>query len=767
VSQRCLALAALCWVTASGCRRDEPPPPGSAPRQTPAPAPAAAEAGGPAAGPERLDLLKELGNCEIEHHGRLLDFGGAELPQRGFAAAHAEAPPSIDRGGDSFERLFTRETVVDFWLDEPVLDLSVSIRLHPVSAKWLYVAIDDKRIGQQKLVPSETRSVTLSPVATSLAKGRHRLSLRFTGAPRGSKEPLADLDWVRIGRPLPSGLNYAAPTLRDVVSDVVLDGVPKRAIVLRPPSVVRCFMRPASDAKLRIGLGFWGSGRGTAEIALVSDEKPPKVLTTRKLSGGDGASFTPVSLDLGAAGSELVGLELRAVEGSRGGRVVFGDPLISRASVEQPQVPAARVVVLVSLSSVDRGHMPPWGPIAGMDSLSDLAKHAVAFSAHRAPSGVAGASLGSLLSGLSPVVHGIQGPGDRLRDKVVTVAETVKEAGGRTALFSGVPTGFAPFGFRAGFDAFEALSPVQDLPATEPLTRAQSFLEQELSGGGRVQHLVVALLRGGHPPWDITREETALLKPQEYAGILDPRRAGIVLGALRERQRKTARRIGDDDWIRLRALHDAALAKQDAALGKLIAMLKAKGVWKDTLLIVTSDVALGNGPDIPFDPNAPLTEDRLLLPLLVRFPGDALAGREVTLPTTTVDVAYTVLRALGLDVSRHTGSDLFARGSGSASLTGTIDVATSGRGEDYSARLGNWLLRGSVGKVPRLCAQDIDPACTTDGLDQKPMAARALWLSAFAVGRSDARAAAKLGPRERAELDPETTAALTVWGDLR
>jgi len=100
---------------------------------------------------------------------------------------------------------------------------------------------------------------------------------------------------------------------------------------------------------------------------------------------------------------------------------------------------------------------------------------------------------------------------------------------------------------------------------------------------------------------------------------LDPRRGGIILGALRDRQKKAFRKIGDDDWIRLRALHDAALAKQDAALGKLIASLKTKGAWNDTLLIVTSDVGLGSGPDIPFDPAAPLTEDRLLLPLWCAF----------------------------------------------------------------------------------------------------------------------------------------------------
>jgi len=238
-----------------------------------------------------------------------------------------------------------------------------------------------------------------------------------------------------------------------------------------------------------------------------------------------------------------------------------------------------------------------------------------------------------------------------------------------------------------------------------------------------------------------------------------------VLAALRDKQKKAARKIGDDDWIRLRALHDAALAKQDAALARLIASLRAKGAWNDTLLIVTSDVGLGSGPEIPFDPAGPLTEDRLLLPLLVRFPGDALGGREVALPTSVTDVSATILRALGLELPPNAGGDLFARGSAVASLAGDIDLASVG--PDYSARLGGWLLRGAAGKTPHLCASDIDPSCINDALDQRPAAARALWLAAFDAAMVDARTAAHLGPRERAEPDPETLAALMVWGDLR
>jgi hypothetical protein len=108
---------------------------------------------------------------------------------------------------------------------------------------------------------------------------------------------------------------------------------------------------------------------------------------------------------------------------------------------------------------------------------------------------------------------------------------------------------------------------------------------------------------------------------------------------------------------------------------------------------------------------------------------------------------------------------LFARSSGVAPLGGDLDVAAMGN--DYSARLGGWLLRGSVGKTPRLCASDIDPSCINDVFDQRPGAARALWLATFDAAGADARSAAHLGPRERAEPDPETIAALTVWGDVR
>ena len=80
--------------------------------------------------------------------------------------------------------------------------------------------------------------------------------------------------------------------------------------------------------------------------------------------------------------------------------------------------------------------------------------------------------------------------------------------------------------------------------------------------------------------------------------------------------------------------------------------------------------------------------------------------------------------------------------------------------------LGSWLLHGELGRTPKLCALDIDPACAVDLFSQRSIAARATWLGTLAA--ESARVPAELGTAERTpvELDAETRAALTVWGDI-
>jgi arylsulfatase A-like enzyme len=324
---------------------------------------------------------------------------------------------------------------------------------------------------------------------------------------------------------------------------------------------------------------------------------------------------------------------------------------------------------------------------------------------------------------------------------------------------------FAPFGLGRGWDDFEMISPVLDAAAGEPFERAEKWLERELDDSHMGPRLLVIHARGFHPPWDVSRDELQGLKPDEYSGLLDARRAGITLATLRNRKRGL-RHLQDEDWVRLRSLEDTALAKQDAGLERLIALLKRKNAWESSLLLFMGDVAGGEPPDLPFDPRGTLNEDRLAVPLIAKFPRGELAGRDVAGPVGFEDITATLLATLGLPLpARLAGAGLHERASDHVPVVAQASVATApGR---YATRLGGWLLRGEFGKRPTLCALDIDPVCATDVFDQRSIAARALWLATFTAEKAAQKLRVPGIPDQPAELDPATAAALTVWGDLR
>jgi len=129
-------------------------------------------------------------------------------------------------------------------------------------------------------------------------------------------------------------------------------------------------------------------------------------------------------------------------------------------------------------------------------------------------------------------------------------------------------------------------------------------------------------------------------------------------------------------------------------------------------------------------------------------------------------VTATILTALGLPVPDYVeGADLYAAAHGWVPVVTPPSVATApGR---YATRLGSWLLRGELGKVPSLCAIDVDPACVNDVFDQRTFAARALWLATFRAESAALRTTGRPKDKQPAVLDPDTISALTVWGDVR
>jgi hypothetical protein len=714
----------------------------------------------------RIDLLRELPSCEIDHYGLTIDVG-SNAPRTDTAGAGSNSSDKtrfIDRSGATFAQVTARRFSQDFWLDEPLSSLRVSARVVGQAATALQLAVDGHPVGRQKLVRGDLVTVTFRSLPEVLQPGLHTLTLQALGRSPAGNAPFFDLDFIHLGRGEEIQGQFTPPTLRDVVADQDIDSVPRRSIVLRAPSSLRCPIHLGGSARLELSLGFWGTGTGVGEIRILEDGQAPTTLLERKVLGGQGAQWIPISLDLSAYAGRVVALELRAVKATEGGRIAFGEPHVTRLQPPPPNRIPGRTAVIVVLSRIPRRAIPPWGRIEDLSAFADLRRHAATYNLYRVPTGLPAATVASLLTGLPPEVHGLSDPSARLGRDHRLLSEIVKQSGGRTAMFTGVPVTFDAFGFNVGWDTFRTYSPVRDVPAETPLWDAARWLGEQLDQDPNRTRLLFVHLRGAHPPWDLTAEEVGRLPPSEYDGVLDPRRGGITIGRIRRQTTRSLKRLADDDWQRLSAFTQAALAKQSVALGQLLETLRRHEAWEDSLVIVAGDVGAGEPPNLPFDPNPPLREDVLLVPLLVKFPGRLASGASFDTPVTTVDLTRTILESLALSSPENPGGvDLWDLAVGRQPLLGRALVATSG--SHYATRMGTWLLLGELGTSPKLCQIDVDPACVDNLFGTRPLAARSLlrWTEGAIhenLGRRDP------SPREPAGIDPETGAALTVWGDI-
>ncbi len=723
-----------------------------------APVPRAVSPGAPVA----WDFIDNLHGCDINHRGLSLDLGtrGA-LVHRSYAVGPFDDMVPVQREGATFDRLFTRRVTFDFWLDAPRDSVFVSSRLRGVAASRVGVYIDGRRVGLTKLGRNELVVTKTREISRTLEAGRHTVGLRFNGRPGSPPEPYAEVDWIRIGTPDNLGNTYAAPTLDSVVVDIPIAEKPQRSLALRAPAAVRCTLRVTRGSRFRANLGFWGTGHGAAEIRLLRDNQPPVTLETRKVKGGTDAAWSPVFVDLQPHADELVALELRATETVGGGRVVVGEPRIETGEKIE-SIPEAKTVLIVLLAGVDRRLIPPWGGVGELSAFSELARKGAAFTMFRAPTTVASGVFASLLTGLSPRAHAVEDPSAKLPAALATVSEIVKQASAHTAMFTSVPTSFRGFGFNRGWDVFEEYSPVSDISATQPFDRAAEWLGKDLADeSGR--RFVIIYARGAHPPWDITPEKAIALPPEDYGGTIDVRRGAMRLAKIRQRRYRRHRRIRDDDWQRVHALQSAALVDQSAAFARVVEVLERHNAWKDALVLLAGDVGPGEPPGVPYDPAGALHEDRLLVPLVVKFPERRFAAKTVDTAATTVDIARTVLASLRLDAARGmNGVDLFELAAGAEPLAGRPLLATLGNG--YSTRWGEWLLYGEYRARPKLCQMSIDPACVDNVLEKFPIVARAAWQRTY-----DAEFEARLqaggdSKRVPATIEPDTAAALQVWG---
>jgi arylsulfatase A-like enzyme len=710
--------------------------------------------------PVVIDFVRDLDRCALGHRGVLLDFGDPMMRDDLHPGSVAKSTDEqVEHEGATWLRVRSRAVTATFYWppgagDVPEGGAYVEGRVRGVTARGAAVLLDGKPVGSWALGKGETRILVARAAAPpALVPGAHELSLRFIGGPRAGDEPLAEIDWVHVGTG-ETGEPYAAPTRRDVVLDTTVGGRSLRALSLRAPGSVRCSGWLPADATLEASLATVGGGEADVEARLLRDRHAPVVLGTAHVAGG-GVAWAPWSVPVtGLEGDgALASLELLVRRATKGTRVLLGEPrLIVTGSAAAPAPPAARSVVVVVLGSTSARSLAPWGGPHAATELARLASTGTTFATNRAVSSLASADVAAMLTGLPPRVLGLDDPDARLPKAPTTLQEAFRQGGVATAMFTANPTTGTAFGFDRGWDTFGAHDPLDGTPATQVFDDAAAWIDAHKTD----RFLVVVHARGGHPPWDASAEQLKTMPPEGYLGVVEPQRAAEAIA----KSRKHPARLKDDDRARAWALYDTAVDAHDAALGRLLAALRAAGREDDTAVIVTGDVAATEGPPLPFVDVETLEEPLLATPLVVRWPqSGALAGRRVEAPTCPLDLARTAMSALGLSPPEaFQGVDLasIARGA----LVPAQRPLAATRAGHFSVRWGTLELLGARDRETRLCDLSLDPTCVADVRATTPLALEPMhrWAMDALSGPPTPY------PREPAVLDARTLSALVRWG---
>jgi arylsulfatase A-like enzyme len=479
-----------------------------------------------------------------------------------------------------------------------------------------------------------------------------------------------------------------------------------------------------------------------------------------KLEDADDSPLTAVDVSLEPFAGQLIGLEFAAEASTSNGRVVFAEPRLERLDAPVASATARNVVVVVA-GGLDRATIPPWGDRKGLSNAFLLADQGVAFDGYRASSSIATSVLATLLTGLPASTHGVLSLSGRVPARLPLMSRMLRERASNSALFSNVPTTQAAFGFARDWGHFESHSPLEDMPATAPVLAGADWLRKDGARGDTAPRLLVVHVSGGHPPWDISNEELALILPKDYEGPIDARRGAITLHEYRARVAAGRKTLSPADWVRVEALQALSVRKLDTSLGSLFRYLQEANQWDDTLFILMGDVGVGDRPEIPFAPDGSLTEGRLAAPLIVKFPQGRRPRAHVNNRVSTGSVARAISEALGLNPAAHNPApsllalaELGDPTEGSRVLSRTMN--------SYAFYLGRYVLRGTLGQVPSLFDLEVDPAAQTDLAAEQPFLVE--WMWRLCVLEMKRGATSNPEEREVAEMDAETRAALAAYG---
>ncbi len=323
-------------------------------------------------------------------------------------------------------------------------------------------------------------------------------------------------------------------------------------------------------------------------------------------------------------------------------------------------------VLLIVVDTLRADHLGSYGYERDTSPYLDgLARAGTRFVSARAPSSWTGASVASLLTGLSPIEHGLEHHNSFLPDAQETMPEAFQNAGYETVAFSANPAFVTPeMGFAQGFDRFDVLHGKhvsRNTPGDVHWGDASMLTLVEVATAQRVTETAIAWLaerstdrpflaylhyfdpHAGYYPPSAFAERFGVPADEPLRG---PSQKQFVYRHMRDVSGTTAPELET-----LVALYDAEIAFTDLQIGRVLLETMARKIGP-TVIIVTSDHGEEFGEHGGLQHSRTLFEELVHVPLIISgagVPGNAT----VEVPASLLDVWPLLADLTGVPAPPH------------------------------------------------------------------------------------------------------------------
>ncbi|MCI0407578.1 MAG: sulfatase, partial [Acidobacteria bacterium] len=309
-----------------------------------------------------------------------------------------------------------------------------------------------------------------------------------------------------------------------------------------------------------------------------------------------------------------------------------------------PRLPLAagatgRPIILLSLDTMRGDRLGALGyPKPLTPHLDALARQGVLFEQATSTAPWTLPSHASIFTSLLPFDHGSTRETRPLRPSLSMLAERLRNAGYRTAAFTGGAYVSSGFGFGQGFEIYEEHD------------------EGREKGAGRIAASALSWVRSVRDqPYFVFVHTYEIHFPYTHAEFVDKRFLDQGMKPLNVEQLGSIHAgklaVAPDERQFESELYDGDVARADLVMGRMLDQLQQEGILDRAILVVLSD----HGDDLwdhddywsPGHGHS-LYQELLHVPLIVRAPGLAMAGGRIRTPVSLLDVLPTLLALEGI-----------------------------------------------------------------------------------------------------------------------